>query len=97
MFISLSNFYQRFIQSFNKIAILLILLLKIIRLLDLALKTFRIDNKRIIEVDNKTNKIAINSFKNNNFKKLLHMPNIKAIKKLILLTFNAKKTFNHLR
>ena len=57
-------------------------------------------NNEVVEsADSKTNKKIIDSFKskNNKSEKLTHMPNIEAIKKLIFLTLDAKKTFNYLR
>ena len=71
--------------------------MKSIELLNLALKAFKIDNDEIVEIDNKANKIVVNLFKNNKLRNLMHMPNIKAIKKPIFLIPNAKKVFNNLQ
>ena len=60
IFIGFINFYQRFIQSFSRIAILLTLLLKTTRLLNLVFKAFIANDNKIIKVDNKTNKTIIN-------------------------------------
>ena len=61
---------------------------------------FKIDNNEIVDGDgNRANKTIVNSFnwsKNNKFKNLTYMSNIRAIKKPIFLTFNAKITINHL-
>ena len=67
-------------------------MLKIIKLSNLALKTFRANNDKFVRSDdNRANKI-INLSKN-----LAYMPNIEAIKKPIFLTLNTKKTFNNLK
>ena len=71
-------------------------MLKAIRLSNLALKTFRVDDNKVVEIDGKANKTIINLFKNNKFKNLTYVPNIRAIEKSIFLTLNAKKVFNHL-
>ena len=58
----------------------------------MALKVFKAnDNKVVSNAGSKINKMVINLFRN-----LMYMLYIKAIKELIFLTFNAKKTFNHL-
>ena len=57
----------------------------------MALKTFKADDNEIIRVDSRINKTVINSSKN-----LMYVPNIRAIGKFTLLTFNAKKAFNYL-
>ena len=64
VFIGFANFYQRFIQSFSKIATLLISLLKTIGSSDeLAPKTFSTDNDDVVGVDGKANGIVINLYK----------------------------------
>ena len=98
MFIGFANFYQRFIQYFSKIAILLFSLLKTTGLLNLISKTFRVDNNDIIDNGiNKTNETIMNLSKNNKSRNLTHMPNIRITKKPIFLTTNTKKAFNHLQ
>ena len=66
-----------------------------------VLKAFRADNNKIVKNNSsKTNKIVVNLFnksKNNKSRSLMHIPNIKAMKKPIFFTFNAKKTFNCLK
>ena len=65
-------------------------------------KGFKTDNNKIIEGDaNKVNKTVINIFKfkklkNDNFRNLIYMLIIKALKKPIYLTFSIKKIFNYL-
>ena len=97
MFISFANFYQRFIQGFNKIVILFIFLLKIIGLLNLALKVFGANDNKIINSNNgRINKIVVNLSKNEKSRNLTYVPKIRAITKLIFLILNIKKVFNHL-
>ena len=73
MFINYANFYQRFIQHFNIIAVVLIFRFTITKLLDLVLKAFRFDNNEIIKKNsNKTNEMIINSSKNDRSKNLMH-------------------------
>ena len=77
-------------------------MLKTIRLFEkLALKAFRASNNKVVRNnDIKANKIVIdlfNKLKNNKFKNLTHVPNIKATEESIFLTPNAKKTFNYLK
>ena len=68
------------------------------KLLDSALKVFRVDDNEIIDNgSSETNKMVINSSKNNKSRNLIYMPNIGAMKKPIFLISNAKKTFNFLR
>ena len=93
MFISFANFYQRFIQSFSRIAALFIFLLKTIGLSKLVPKAFRVDDDKVVNSGNgKTNETVVNLSK-----QLTRMPNIRAIKKPIFLTPNANKAFNQLR
>ena len=67
----------------------------------MALKTFKTSYNEIVKSNKgRANKIIVNfsnNLKNNKFKNLIYMLNIKAIKKSIFLTFNAKKFFNYLR
>ena len=61
-------------------------------------KIFKIDNNKVgRDDDNKANEIIINSSKNHESRNLTRMPNIRAIKKLIFLTFNTKKPFHYLK
>ena len=78
------------------IAILLIYLLKTTWLSDLALKTFKTDDNKIVsDGSSRINKLIINLSENNKSRNLIYMPNIEAIKKFTFLTFNTKKTFNY--
>lgn len=57
VFICFANFYWYFILDFNKIAILIIFMLKITWLSDLTLKTFRADENEVVNSSSsKTNK-----------------------------------------
>ena len=72
-------------------------MLKIIRLLNLTSKAFKPDDNKVVSNENdKTNKIIVNSFKNNKFRNWTCMPNIRAKKKPIFLTSNTDKTFDRL-
>ena len=68
---------------------------------NLALKIFKANNNKVIRGNsNKANKIITNlsnKSKNDKFRNLIYMPNIRAIKKLTFLTFNVKKVFNYLK
>ena len=72
--------------------------MKIIRLSDLALKTFRTNNKKIVKVGgSKINKTVINlsnKLKNKKFENQIY---IKVTKKPIFLIFHAKKVFKYLK
>ena len=76
-------------------------MLKITRSLDLALKAFKADyNKVVKDDDNRANEIVMNlsnKLNNNKSKNLMHISNIRAIKKSIFLNPNAKKVFNYLK
>ena len=98
MFISFANFYQYFIQYFSKIAILLIFLLKRTGLFyKLNLKILRADDNEIIGDNNsRINKTVVNLYKNNKFKKLMYIPNIRAMKKFNFLIPKTKKISNYL-
>ena len=76
---------------------LLISTLKITKSLNLASKTFRANNNKNVWVDSRANETVKNSFKNNKFRNLMYMLNIRAIEKLIFLIFNTKKVFNFLK
>ena len=59
----------------------------------LALKTFRINNNRVIDSGSgRANKTIINSSR-----KSMRMLNIRAIEESTFLTPDGKKTFNHLQ
>ena len=58
-----------------------------------VLKTFRADNNKVVSSSSgKANKTIRNLFR-----KLMHIPNIRAIGKSNFLTPDAKKAFNHLQ
>ena len=67
-------------------------MLKIVRLSNLALKTFKANNNKIVKVGDRTNETVVNSIKN-----LIYVPNIRVTKKSIFLILNIKKVFNHLK
>lgn len=75
--------------------------MKTIRLLDFALKTFKIDKNKVAGADsNKTKKTIVNlsnKRKNNRIGNLLYMSNIGAIKIPFFLIPNAKKAVNYLK
>ena len=81
MFINFANFYWRFIQSFSKIAALLIFLLKMTRLYEkLAPKTFRANNNKVVnDGGGRTNETVVNLFENKKSKKLTYVLKIKAM------------------
>ena len=71
--------------------------MKTTELLKLALKTFRTDDNAVVgDSGGRVNETVVNLSKNKKFRKLTHVPNIKATEKLNFLTSNAKKVFNHL-
>lgn len=77
-------------------------MLKIIKLSDLALETFKTDDNEIVGVGGRVNEIIKNSskfkkLKNNKSENLIYVLNIRAIQKFIFLTLNAKKSLNILR
>lgn len=87
MFIDFVSFYYYFIWGFSKKAILFILIVKITRLLDLALRILRIYNNIIVvrNVSKKTNKMVKNlsrskMLKNDKFESLTRFSNIEAIR-----------------
>ena len=72
--------------------------MKTIGLLNLAQKIFKANNnKSINSSDSKINETVINLFKNNKSRKSIYVPNIRIIRKLIFLIFDAKKIFNYLQ
>ena len=59
---------------------------------------FKIDDKEVVDDGgSKTNKTVLNLSKNNKSRNSIYMPNIRAIKKLTFLIFDAKKILNYLR
>lgn len=60
MFINFVNFYQPFIPDFNKIIVLFILILKIIRFSNLASKVLEVNNNEIVKNEDKANKTVKN-------------------------------------
>ena len=94
MFIGFANFYQRFIRGINRIAALLISMLKITGLFKkLALKTFKADNNEVVDRDGS----RVNKTVRNSSRKFTRMLNIGVIGEPNFLISDAKKTFNHLR
>ena len=70
----------------------------------MALKIFWVNNNKIVKSvsSSKANEIIRNLFKfkklkNNKFKNLIYILNIKVIEKPSFLTFNTKKNFNYLK
>lgn len=69
----------------------------------MAQKAFKTDNNRVVENSNsRVDKIVIDWFKfkkskNDKSRILIYFSNIKAIRKSIFLTSNAKKAFNYLK
>lgn len=67
----------------------------------LALKAFKANNNKIVEVGSKPNKTIKNLFKAKSLKntksEITTYINIKTIRELMFLTFGTKKTFNYLQ
>ena len=64
--------------------------MKIIRLSNLALKVFKADDKKIVDNGNiKTNAMVLNLFKNNKFRNLTRISNIRAVEKPTFFIVNA--------
>ena len=74
-------------------------MLKITKLSNLALKTFKANNNEVVKISGKAYKIFKNLSKSKKLKnkKSENLTYIKVIEKPIFLTFNAKKIFNHLK
>ena len=70
--------------------------MKATRSSNLALKAFRADDNKVVEVGGKANRTVSNLFKNKKFRNLIHMPNIEATEEPNFLTLNAKKDFKYL-
>ena len=71
--------------------------MNVTRLLNLAVKVFKDNDNKVIEIDGRAKETIVNLFKNNKSQKLTCMPNIKAIKEPTFSILNTKKTFNYLR
>ena len=99
MFIGFANFYQCFIQGFNKIAAPLTFLLKTIKSSnELAPKVFKADGNEVVcDSSGRVNETVMNLPKNNKSRNSTCMPNIRATGEPNFLTPNAKKAFNHLQ
>ena len=68
-----------------------------IGLSNLALKVFKANDNKIVEVVDRTNRIFVNLSKNKKFRNLTYISNIRVMEKPNFLTANAKKTFNYLQ
>ena len=90
MFIGFANFYQRFIQNFSRIAILLTFLLKTTKSFKQStLKTLEVNNNKIVsDGDDRANTIVMNLSKSKKFRNSICISNIKAIKEPNLLISN---------
>ena len=63
-----------------------------------ALKAFKTDDNKVVgRGSGRANKIVVNLSKNNKLRKLIYVPNIKAIEKPTFLITNIKKIFNYLQ
>ena len=61
----------------------------------MALKAFRANDNKVVGSDNnRTNRTVVNLSKNENSRKLTHVPNIGGMEESNFLTFDAKKAFN---
>ena len=74
-------------------------MLKITELSNSTSKIFKVSNNKVVQVNNRANKIFKNlskfkKFKNKKFKNPIY---IRTIKKLLFLIFDFKKKFNHLK
>ena len=65
--------------------------------MNLALKTLKIDDSKVVEIGDRANKKAVNLLKKNKSKNLTHIPNIGVIGEPNLLIPKAKKIFNYLK
>ena len=73
--------------------------MKAIWLLDLTSKAFIANKNKVVGIGGRINEMVINfsnKFKNNKSRNLTYMANIKATRKPIFLTSNAKSAFNYL-
>ena len=96
MFIGFANFYQRFIQSFSRIAAPLTSMLKTTELSQKSSpRVFRAGNYEVVRgADDET---VVNLSKNKKSRKSTRVPNIEATGKSNFLTPDTKKAFDHLR
>ena len=96
MFIGFENFYQQFIQGFNKITALLTSMLKTTgSSKKSAPRAFKADNNEVVEGGG--DKTVVNLLKNKKSRKSTRVPNIGAMGEPNFLTPDAKKAFNDLR
>ena len=63
----------------------------------MVLKAFKVNDNKVVEFSSRANQTIVNSFKNNKFKNLTYITNLKDMEEPIFLTSNAKKTFKHLK
>ena len=97
VFISFVNFYQIFIQGFNRIAIPLTSILKTTGLSGLsAPKAFKAENNEVVECSSRADKMVFKSRMLKN-KKSEIWTHFGAMEEPIFLTPNTKKAFNPLR
>ena len=97
MFIGFANFYLRFIQDFNKIAVLLTSLLKIIWSLKLTSKGFKTNNNEVVDDDGSwANRMVVNLSKNKKSRKSMYIVKFGAMEEPNFLISNSKKNFNDL-
>ena len=68
VFIGFANFYQRFIQGFNRIAKLLTSILKTTRLANSVPKALEVDYNKIVEKDGRADKMVRNLSKSTKLK-----------------------------
>ena len=58
----------------------------------MAANAIRADNYKVVsDSSGRVNEMVVNLFKNNKYKNLIYMPNIKIIEELPFLTLNTKK------
>ena len=63
----------------------------------MAQKPWKVNNNKVVDSCNRANKTIVILSHNNKSGNLTYIPNIKAIRKSIFLTFDNKKIFNHLK
>ena len=63
----------------------------------MILKAFKINNNKVVRIDNRANETFVNLSKNNKSRNSTYLPNISAINKSIFITPNAKKAFKYLK
>ena len=103
-YLGIYQFYQlllTFHPRFQQNCYIIYLLVKTIKISDLALKVLKANDNKIVNGDSsKANKMVVNlsnKSKNNKSRNLMHMPNIKAKKEPIFLNLNIKKTIDYLQ